>query len=109
MALFIKPTCQELVWEEIIPKTNSRIPTSRRDAAIGYHESEDAIYVFGGKSAKNQPLKKMFKFDLNTKIWTEVAQLDRKDLKDRFSMVYGSKGDYFYIATGEGWYTEQFL
>ena len=102
LALFIKPTCQELVWEEITPKSNPRIPTSRRDAAIAYYESEDAIYVFGGKSAKNQPLKEMFKFDLNTKIWTQVTQFDRKNLKDRFSTVYGSKGDYFYIATGEG-------
>jgi N-acetylneuraminic acid mutarotase len=101
LALFIRPTCQDLVWEEIKVTVGSIIPSSRRDAAIAYHE--DAVYVFGGKSAKNEALKDMFKLDLNTNIWKSVAQLDNSGLSERFSMVHGSKGDYFYIATGEGW------
>jgi N-acetylneuraminic acid mutarotase len=100
LALFIRPTCQDLVWEEI-KVTAGSISPSRRDAAIAYHE--DAVYVFGGKSANNRALKDMFKLDLNTNRWTLVTQLDNSGLSERFSMVHGSKGDYFYIATGEGW------
>ncbi len=95
LALFIKSSCQDLVWEELMPKSG----ISRRDAAIGYDTNEDAVYIFGGMSAKNKPVNDMFKFDLNTKIWTPITQIG---IKARFGMVYGSRGDYFYIATGEG-------
>ncbi|CAB3990129.1 ferric-chelate reductase 1 [Paramuricea clavata] len=99
LALIIKPTWQELVWEELTTKSGSISP--RRDAAIAYQESEDAVYIFGGKSVKNRALdNNMYKFDLNTKIWT--VQINNRDVPNaRFSMVYGTKGNYFYIATGE--------
>ena len=100
LLILVKPTCQELVWEELVPVTNFRIPT-RRDAAIGYYASEDAVYVFGGKSG-NKALKDMYKFDLNRNIWERIFTVDDERLNGRFSMVYGSNGDYFYIATGEG-------
>lgn len=105
LALIIKPTRQELVWEELTTKSGPIIPISRRDAAISYRSSEDAVYIFGGKSVKNGPLNNMYKFDLNTKTWTPVTQLqiNNRGLPNvRFSMVYGTKGNYFYIATGEG-------
>lgn len=99
--LLAKPTCQELVWEELVPATSFRIPT-RRDAAIGYYAREDAVYIFGGKSTGNKALKDIYKFDLNRKIWERVFTVDDERLNGRFGMVYGTNGDSFYIATGQG-------
>lgn len=100
LVLFIDLSCQELLWQEIKIKSGSRIPTPRRDAAIAYYSSENAVYIFGGKSEK--PLKDMFKFNLNSKEWTVVSPLNWQDLTARFGMVHGSSGDYLYIAAGEG-------
>lgn len=100
LLLLIKPACQELMWEELVPATNVRIPR-RRDAAIAYIEKENVVYVFGGMSG-NKALKDMHKFDLNRRIWEPIFGVDDEGLSGRSSMVFGSNEDYFYIATGQG-------
>ena len=102
LMLCTKPSSEELVWEELTPKLGSIIPMKRRDCAIGYHQGENAVYIFGGKSTNDAALKDMYKFDMNTKTWTTVVQRNSENLNGRFSAVYGSTKEYLYIATGQG-------
>lgn len=101
LAIFTKFTSQELVWEQIVPAQNSILPQARRNAAIGYHAKENTIYIFGGMLKENeQPLKDVYKFDLDQKNWQIVNNPSKIDA--RYSTVFGSRGDYMYVATGEG-------
>lgn len=98
LVTFVTFTSQELVWEEITPK-NPFKPRERRDSAIGYHAAEDTIYIFGGMAENKQPLKDMYKFNLGTQTWENINNLN---VEARFGTVFGSRGDFMYVATGQG-------
>ena len=90
------------MWQEIQSKeagSSSRPPSPRRDSAIAYYAKENDIYVFGGKSDE-ATFNDMYKFNLQVREWQIVPQ--GRNIKKRFGMVYGTKGEYWYIATGQG-------
>jgi len=76
----------------------------RRDAGIGYDPSRNNIIIFGGRGSST--FDDTWTFNLNSKTWTKINKTRDKNgnviPENRFSMVYGSKGQYFYVSTGEG-------
>lgn len=93
---------QQLLWEKFVVADKSMIPTYRRDVAIGYYSKENSLYIFGGRSNRNQPLNDMYRFDLRTNIWTLIHAANSLSIKARYGMVYGTTDDFLYIATGKG-------
>lgn len=99
----VHTTLGQLKWVEIKPSTGTA-PSARRDAGIGYDAARNQIVIFGGRGSGGI-LDDTWIFNLTSKAWTKVSETN-KDGKvvpeNRFSMVYGSKGNYFYVSTGEG-------
>ncbi|KAK3711397.1 hypothetical protein QZH41_013506, partial [Actinostola sp. cb2023] len=104
LALFLFHSVRsELQWVELKTR-NSTPPTARRDAAIGYDAIRKQVIIFGGRSGSI--LDDTWLFNTTSKTWSEVANPKDKDgnvvPENRFSMVYGSQNNYFYVSTGEG-------
>ncbi|KAK3721850.1 hypothetical protein QZH41_008991, partial [Actinostola sp. cb2023] len=92
----------QLKWVEL--KSNSTPPAGRRDAGIGYDASSNQVAIFGGKAGSI--LGDTWLFNITSMTWLKVADTKDKDGNvvpaKRFSMVYGSQNNYFYVSTGEG-------
>jgi len=92
----------QLKWVEL--KSNSTPPAGRRDAGIGYDASSNQVAIFGGKAGSI--LGDTWLFNITSMTWSKVADTKDKDGNvvpaKRFSMVYGSQNNYFYVSTGEG-------
>ena len=86
-----------LVWEELSALTINPLQR-RRDMAIGYSKSQDSIFIYGGKGSVGMILNDFFKFNLKTKQWTK---LKTPPINSRIRAVFGSRGNFMYIAAGE--------
>ncbi|OAQ24224.1 galactose oxidase [Linnemannia elongata AG-77] len=58
-------------WEELIAADPSHMPCKRHNHSCVVEM--DAIYVFGGQTDSNAYLGDFWRFDLNTRQWTELA------------------------------------
>ena len=102
LAVLVTYTSQELAWEKLSIRGASI--TARRDPAIGYNAVDDTIYIFGGKVVENdKPLDDMQTLQMSSKVWKQISATPRSCAPNaRYGTVFGSRGDYMYIATGEG-------
>jgi N-acetylneuraminic acid mutarotase len=58
-------------WEELIAADPSHMPCKRHNHSCVVEA--DAIYVFGGQTRSNAYLGDLWRFDLNTRQWSELA------------------------------------
>lgn len=93
----------QLKWVEL-KVSSGDLPSGRRDAGIGYDSNGNNIVIFGGRGSST--FDDTWLFNLNSKTWTKVKETKDATGKvipeNRFSMVYGSRNQYFYVSTGEG-------
>ena len=103
--LFIVAHAQDVLqWEKIIPSSNVTAPSGRRDSSIGYDAKRNRLVIFGGRSGPSQ-FADTWRFDLTNKTWSLVPPTTvggNTVPEKRFTIVFGSWNDSFYISTGEG-------
>lgn len=101
--LLVPAVFSELKWRLISAKNESdQFPAPRRDSSIGFDQTKNQLVIFGGRGSEN--FDDTWIFDLETGKWTKVNATtdDGVNIPERrFSMVYGTHGDNFYVATGE--------
>lgn len=102
--LFVAVATSKLKWRQISAKNDSdQFPTPRRDSSVGFDRTKNQLVIFGGRGGES--FDDTWIFDLGSKTWTKVAATTDSDgvsIPDkRFSMVYGTEGNSFYVATGE--------
>lgn len=103
LLLLVPAVSSQLKWR-LISATNEsdQFPAPRRDSSIGFDQTRKQLVIFGGRGDENYD--DTWIFDLGTKKWTKVAATTDGGVnipERRFSMVYGTEGDNFYVATGE--------
>lgn len=103
LLLLVPAVFSELKWRLISAKNESdEFPAPRRDSSIGFDRTRNQLVIFGGRGSEN--FDDTWTFDLGTGKWTKVNVSTNGGVnipERRFSMVYGTEGDYFYVATGE--------
>lgn len=85
----------QLTWKKL---SSSSGPEARRDCAIGYDRTTKRILIFGGRG-NNGLLDDTWSFNLNTKTWAK--ENTKGNPGKRFSVVSGTWGNVFYVATGQ--------
>ncbi|KAL5006596.1 hypothetical protein ScPMuIL_015402 [Solemya velum] len=96
LGLVFSVTSAQLQWKFQIVD-NGTTPEPRRDAAVGYDTFGQQLVLFGGRSAAT--FGDTWIYNITSHSWREV--LTQSGPSPRFSMVYGTSGNYFYVATGE--------
>lgn len=104
LLLLVPLASSQLRWRQISATNKSdQFPAPRRDSSIGFDKARNQLVIFGGRGDKNYG--DTWIFDLGSETWTEVGATLESDgvsiPERRFSMVYGTEGDNFYVATGE--------
>lgn len=104
LLLLVPLASSQLKWRQISATNKSdQFPAPRRDSSIGFDKARNQLIIFGGRGDKNYG--DTWIFDLGSETWTKVdATIDSDGVsipERRFSMVYGTEGDNFYVATGE--------
>ncbi|XP_046573774.1 uncharacterized protein LOC124281823 isoform X2 [Haliotis rubra] len=87
----------QLRWERIHSGATPSSPSPRRDVAIGFHTATNQVIIFGGRPG---PLDDTWIFNVTEGKWREVVASVRP--AQRYTVVGGVSGDYFYVTTGEG-------
>ena len=95
----------ELTWERLSAHNVSNdFPEPRRDSSIGYNRQRNQVVIFGGKGSSGN-LDDTWIFHLSNKSWYRVDPTRDSSgaiiPEKRFSMVFGSINDYFFVSTGE--------
>ena len=87
-------------WKKIEP-AGYKVPSPRvgHSAAIGYDpQNGDCMYVFGGKDDDNNKLNDVWKFNFQSREWTEIVAVHEPRprsghsaciYKDRYMIIYG--------------------
>lgn len=92
---------QTMTWTEISYNTESgQIPSKRTDHSLVFYN--DFLYVFGGKgkkSGKDEIYKDLYKFNLKTKVWTEIKG-ERAILQPSFGHSATMYNDSMYVFGG---------
>ena len=65
------------MWEKI-DNQGSEAPCPRvgHSAVVRIKGDEHAMYIFGGKNDENEKLADTWKFDFNSRTWSEIHQID---------------------------------
>ncbi len=74
-------------------------PGNRRDCALGYHDAEKRLFIFGGRTGAKIHNDTWY-YDFDTKRWSMVNVT--KAPGARFTMAFGVWNDHMFISTGEG-------
>jgi hypothetical protein len=74
-------------------------PGSRRDCALGYHDAENRLFLFGGRS-KGKIHNDTWYYDFDDKNWIMVNPTTAPEA--RFTMAFGVWSNKMFISTGEG-------
>ena len=122
LAVFLtnETVCGQLVWSLFYNSRNDTAnkPSGRVDHALGYHQGQQKIILFGGRNG-NGILGDTWIFNIQTSElrytllimessvfifnvgnWRQISTNGAPAA--RFTIVGGVLGDNFYIATGEG-------
>lgn len=105
LLLLVPAVSSQLRWRLIWATNESesdQFPAPRRDSSIGFDKTKNQLVIFGGRGDENYG--DTWIFDLGSANWTKVnATFDGgvSIPERRFSMVYGTEGNNFYVATGE--------
>ena len=101
LLLLVPLASSQLKWRQIsATKESDQFPAPRRDSSIGFDRANDQLVIFGGRGKENYD--DTWIFSLKTKEWTKVTPASDSTIPERrFSMVYGTEGDNFYVSTGE--------
>ncbi|XP_068705524.1 uncharacterized protein [Montipora foliosa] len=92
----------KLTWRLLSARNDSdQFPAPRRDSSIGYNRASNQLIIFGGLGKETeQGFADTWIYDLAQGKWNFI-NTPMAAPQNRFSMVYGSSGKYFYVSTGE--------
>lgn len=101
LLLLVPLASSQLKWRQVSATNESdQFPAPRRDSSIGFDRANNQLVIFGGRGDENY--EDTWIFDLAAKTWRKVIPTPgNTNPERRFSMVYGTEGDNFYVATGE--------